>query len=162
MTTINKYVSARNSSNLRSGENHTGADILIASAICGGNAPLIIQAKYNNDAPSVRKLIRIWSEYLLSLSIRDKWPDGVYPTRVAEESIMYWVNDICYECMGKRFKKMEFVDVLSGEPCEACNGSGRRKQDCEKKIAWYVNDSISRLESILRDWMHSVKEKIKE
>jgi hypothetical protein len=51
-------------------------------------------------------------------------------------------------CQGKGVKKMEFVDVLSDDPCDICEGSGKKPIQCPDQIRRYVREMVNVLEGM--------------
>lgn len=149
MKIVMKYARAAESSNLRNDAYHHDTDTLAAVALSDLQfGSLLFRAKYSNDAESYKRLEEEWEWEVKKRAALEGWPLRVDEKRVATESLKYWMNDICPVCGGKGVKKMEFVDVLSDEACDHCEGSGKRSVDCDRHIRKWVEEMISALEGM--------------
>lgn len=147
-----KYAKATQSSNLKSDEYHFDTDKLAAVALSGGAGfgNLLFRVKYANDATSYVALAEAWEWEVRRRAAdpKEKWPEHVKPATVAKSALKYWLNDLCPCCGGKGVRKMEFVDILSDEPCEVCEGSGKRPIECDPRIYAYVGPMVLVLEAM--------------
>lgn len=147
-----KYARATQSSNLKSDEFHHDTDKLAAVALSGGAGfgNLLFRVKYANDSTSYVALAEAWEWEVKKRAALDRrpWPLHINAAAVAKASLKYWLNDLCPVCGGKGVKKMEFVDVLSDEPCESCEGSGKRPMDCDARIHGYVAQMVLVIEAM--------------
>lgn len=143
-----RYAKATQSSNLKSDEYHFDTDKLAAVALSGGAGfgNLLFRVKYANDATSYVRLAEAWEGEVSKRGAG--WPAHVKPAAVAKVALKYWLNDLCPCCGGKGVRKMEFVDILSDDPCEVCEGSGKRPIDCDARIVAYVGPMVLVLEAM--------------
>lgn len=148
MGIIEKYSRATQSSNLRSDEHHHDVDKLAAVALSSEFGALLFRVKYANDATSYNRLKDEWRWYVKKRAAVAGWPMHVKELAVADHALNHWINDICPVCGGKCFKKMEFIDVLSDEPCDACEGSGKKSIQCPDQIRKFVGEMVSALEGM--------------
>ena len=147
-----QYARATQSSNLKSDEYHFDTDTLAAVALSGGPGfgNLLFRVKYANDATSYVQLAEAWEWYvkIRAATSAPPWPVHVKDAAVAKASLKYWLNDLCPVCGGKGVQKMEFVDILSDDACESCEGSGKRPMEAEPRIVSYVSEMVLLLESM--------------
>lgn len=148
MGIIEKYSRATQSSNLRSDEHHHDVDKLAAVALSSEFGSLLFRVKYANDAGSFPRLKEEWRWYVKKRAALAGWPIHVKEEAVADSALFHWLNDLCPACGGKGFKKMAFADILSDEPCEHCEGSGKKSVKCEPRIHKYVEEMVSALEGM--------------
>lgn len=147
-----RYARATQSSNLKSDAFHFDTDKLAAVALSGGAGfgNLLLRVKYANDATSYVHLAEAWEWHVkvLAATARPAWPQHIKADAVAKAALKYWLNDLCPVCGGKGVKKMEFVDVLSDDPCDHCEGSGKRAMDCADQIRRHAVEMVHVLEEI--------------
>jgi hypothetical protein len=143
-----KYAKATQSSNLKSDEFHFDTDKLAAVALSGEFGALLFRVKYANDHTSYVRLAEEWEWGVKKRAALAGWPVHVKEAAVAKAALKYWLNDLCPVCGGKGVKKMEFVDVLSDNPCDVCEGSCKRPLECEPRIKRYVESMVLALESM--------------
>jgi hypothetical protein len=147
-----KYAKATQSSNLKSDDYHFDTDKLAAVALSGGAGfgNLLFRVKFANDATSYVRLAEAWEWEVKKRAAlaRPPWPSHIKEAAVAKAALKYWLNDLCPVCGGKAFKKMEFVDIISDEPCDTCEGSGKRPIECDARIYGYVGPMVLVLEAM--------------
>lgn len=148
MGIIERYSRATQSSNLRSDEHHHDTDKLAAVALSSEFGSMLFRVKYANDATSYRRLGDEWRWYVKKRAALAGWPERINDAQVADESLAYWLNDLCPVCNGKGFKKMEFVDVLSDDACNHCEGSGKKSIEANRHIKRYVEEMVTALEGM--------------
>jgi hypothetical protein len=146
---VRKYAHATESSNLKNDAFHHDTDTLAAVALSDRQfGSLLFRVKYSNDASSYKRLQEEWRWDVKKRAALDGWPEHVKDQAVADHALKYWLNDICPACGGKGVKKMEFVDVLSDEPCDICEGSGKKSIQCPDQIRRFVQDMVNVLEGM--------------
>jgi hypothetical protein len=147
-----RYARATQSSNLKSDEYHFDTDKLAAVALSNiaGFGSLLLRVKYANDATSYVQLAEAWEWEVKKRAAlaRPPWPMHIKEANVAKAALKYWLNDLCPVCGGKGVSKMEFVDVLSDDPCDHCEGSGKRPMECADQIRRYAVEMVYVLEEI--------------
>jgi hypothetical protein len=143
-----KYAKATQSSNLKSDELHFDTDRLAAVALSGEFGALLFRVKYANDHTSYVRLAEEWEWEVKKRAALAGWPVHIKEAAVAKAALKYWLNDLCPVCGGKGVKKMEFVDVLSDDPCDTCEGSGKRPMEAEPRIYHYVSAMVLVLEAM--------------
>lgn len=149
MRIVMKYSRAVVSSNLQNDAFHHDTDTLAAVALSDRQfGALLFRVKYANDASSYRCLEEEWRWDVKKRAALGGWPVHVKDQAVADHALKYWMNDICPVCGGKGVKKMEFVDVLSDEPCDHCEGSGKKSIQCPDQIRKYVQEMVNVLEGM--------------
>lgn len=148
MGIIEKYSRATQSSNLRSDEHHHDVDKLAAVALSSEFGSLLFRVKYANDPTSYVQLVKEWEWYVKKRAALAGWPMAIDDEAVAKTSLKYWLNDICPACGGTGHAKEEFQDVLSDEPCNICEGSGKKPLECNRHIKKYVEEMVSALEGM--------------
>lgn len=150
MQIAKKYARAAESSNLKSDAYHHDTDTLAAVALSDRQfGSLLFRVKYANDASSYKRLEEEFGWDVKKRAALEGWPQRVDESRVAKESLKHWLNDLCPVCNGKGVKKMEFVDILSDEPCNHCEGSGKKSVDCDRHIKKWVEEMVSALEGMV-------------
>lgn len=148
MGIIESYSKATGSSNLKNDATHFATEKLAAVAWSSEMGALLFRVKYANDPGCYSRLRAEWTwdmEKRAALAI-PAWPMHINVSQVANTSLNYWLNDLCPVCGGKGVRKMEFVAVLSDDPCEACEGTGKRPLECERRIQPYVVAMVEVLE----------------
>lgn len=148
MGIVEKYSRATISSNLRSDEHHFDTDKLAAVALSSEFGAMLFRVKYANDATTYPRLQEEWRWYVKKRAALAHWPIHVKEQTVADKALAYWLNDLCPACGGRGVKKMDFVDVLSDDPCDVCEGSGKKSISCEPRILKYVEEMVSALEGM--------------
>jgi hypothetical protein len=146
-----KYARATQSSNLKNDGYHFDTDKLAAVALSGGGfGNLLFRVKFANDATSYVRLAEAWEWEVKKRAAlaRPPWPMHIKEANVAKAALKYWLNDLCPVCGGKGVSKMEFVDVLSDDPCDHCEGSGKRPMECADQIRRYAVEMVYVLEEI--------------
>ncbi len=151
MGIIERYSRSISSSNLKSGEHHFDTDNLAAVALSSCFGAKLFRVKYANDASSYQALLAEWETMVGVKSVLRKWPQHVKYLKVARLSLDHWLNDLCPECGGKGVKPLpDIPNVLSDDPCQACNGTGLAKINCEKRDLKYVEDMTETLHDLSR------------
>lgn len=161
MRIIRKYAHAAESSNLKSDAFHHDTDTLAAVALSDRQfGSLIFRVKYNNDAGSFKRLGEEWRFEVKKRAAIEGWPESVNEERVADAALNYWLNDLCPFCGGKGVKKMEFVDVLSDDPCDHCEGTGKKSIRCQPALFNYVREMVKVLEGMTYQAAGNAMEKL--
>jgi hypothetical protein len=146
---IQKYVSSVNSSNLRDDERHSSTDILAAVALSSDIGGLLFRVKFADDKNSLIELITLWR---IKIGNRAKQRGySQYARVVADESLMYFLNDMCVTCEGRGAPKIIHSPVLEDCVCHACNGTAKRRLIVVPEIANYVLDALEQLASMERE-----------
>lgn len=149
MRIVRKYARAAESSNLKNDAYHHDTDTLAAVALSDSQfGNLLFRVKYNNDAGSYPRLEEEWRFEVKKRAAVTGWPESVNEQRVADAALKYWLNDICPFCGGRGVKKMEFVDVLSDDPCDHCEGTGKKSIRCHPALLNYVQEMVKVLEGM--------------
>lgn len=143
-----QYARATQSSNLKSDELHFDTDKLAAVALSGHLGSMLFRVKFANDATTYIGLAEAWEWEVKKLAAIDRWPEHIKDATVAKAALKYWLNDLCPACGGKCFQKHEFVDTLSDDPCDLCEGTGKRPLEVEHRIYRYVNEMVGLLDSM--------------
>lgn len=145
-----KYAKATQSSNLKSDEFHFDTDKLAAVALSGEFGALLFRVKYANDHTSYVRLAEEWEWEVKKRAALSKppWPVHIKAPAVAKAALKYWLNDLCPVCGGKGVKKHEFVDALSDDPCDICEGSGKRPIEADLRIHDHVSAMVLVLEAM--------------
>lgn len=145
-----KYAKATMSSNLKSDDYHFDTDKLAAVALSNiaGFGNLLFRVKYANDSTSYVRLAEEWEWEVKKRAALAGWPMHIKEAVVAKAALKYWLNDLCLLCNGKCFRKHEFVDALSDEPCELCEGSGKRPIEADPRIHSHVAAMVLLLEAM--------------
>lgn len=143
-----QYARATQSSNLKSDELHFDTDKLAAVALSGHLGSMLFRVRYANDAGSYVGLAEAWEWEVKKIAAFDHWPEHIREATVAKAALKYWLNDLCPSCGGKCLKKHEFVDSLSDDACELCEGTGKRPLEVEPRIYRYVNEMVGQLDAL--------------
>jgi DnaJ-class molecular chaperone len=145
-----RYAKATQSSNLKSDDYHFDTDKLAAVALSGGAGfgNLLFRVKFANDATSYVRLAEEWEWEVKKRAALAGWPLHVKEAAVAKAALKYWLNDLCPVCGGKGVRKMEFVDILSDDPCDTCEGSGKRPIEADPRIHSHVAAMVLVLEAM--------------
>ena len=163
MAFIDKYVKSVNSSDLRDDQFHHTTDALAASAMADthGIGALLARVKYTNGVPrkefesgsaNLAQLIRIWGMIVAEkgrsrgwVRTNTAWDMHAAHTlyrRVAEKSLMHWLDGRCVDCNGVGIH-------LSQYKCQTCNGSGKSEIECGGFEREKILDMINELESMV-------------
>ncbi len=145
-----RYTSATRSSNLRDGPNHHATDILAAMAWSGGFGAILIRLKIGLDHTSYPQAIEQWRAKVTEMADKKHWPTRISPDRVANESMKYWLNNICDGCTGLRYVKHEKSPTLQSEMCPCCDGTGVKPMPFAAEIRRYAIDALTELAEIDR------------
>ena len=76
------------------------------------------------------------------------WPQ--HARVVADESLLYWLDDICKTCDGKGYPKIINAPTLEACVCEACNGTAKRRLQVSPELRDYVLDALEQLAGMER------------
>lgn len=148
MGVIDKYVRAIRSSNLKCDDDHDVIDSVVAVGLSDDEfGGLLLRVKYGYDAKSYMKLKEEWRRYCSTKSVADSWPDHVNEKIVADMVLSYWLKDHCRPCGGRKSLE-QAPQVLSGEPCPFCHGTGKRPLIVNQRFRKYamdMYDAINRL-----------------
>ncbi|MGI4936305.1 MAG: hypothetical protein ACRYF5_06105, partial [Janthinobacterium lividum] len=155
MGIIESYSKAAQSSNLKDDEFHHATEKLAAVALIGrpgqdgaGDAlrrmgALMFRVKYSNDATSYPQLLAEWTQVVKSKASSRKWPADISPKKIARLSLQYWQNDICTVCGGMgHLPVLHVPNVLSDDPCKACNGTTKKPITAQHNLIQYVTDMV--------------------
>lgn len=145
-----RYTSATRSSNLRDSPMHHGTDVLAAMALVGGMGGLLIRLKVGLDHTSYPQAIEQWREHVTAIADRRHWPTSIQPARVANESMKYWINNICPECTGLGAIKHEKSPTLQAGCCPCCDGTGIKPMNFAPEIRKFCLDALAELGEIDR------------
>ncbi len=157
MRIIQRYSRAATSSNLRDDEHNHQTEILAAAALASMHigcelGTKLFRVKYSNDASSYPNLLSEWCDIVKSKSRTRNWPEEISHSKIAKESLNYWLNDQCIMCGGHGHQEVENVpQVLKDDPCAACDGSGRRALgvDVAHNRIEYVEQMVELLEKMI-------------
>lgn len=150
MTTIYKrHAKAATSSNLKCDTDHHDTDVLAAVALSSEFGSLLFRVKFANDPTSYSRMREEWRWHVKKHAAVMGWPENIRDDLVADQSLKYWMNNLCRICGGKGKKKMEFVEILSDDPCEFCNGTGKAEIQCNRHIKKYVWKMAGALDGVL-------------
>lgn len=155
-----RYARATQSSNLRSDEHHFDTDSLAAVALSAEFGSMLFRVKYANDATSYPRLAEQWAWEVKKRAALAGWPIHVKEDVVSKVALKYWLNDLCPACTGKGVKKKDFEDTLSDEPCDVCEGSGKRPIECPDQIRKYVVEMVGSLECMTLSAGHLAMSKL--
>ena len=135
-----RYIRALNSSDLRDDARHTMTDALAASAVADGDSGIgsllcrvkdgdgSINQEFEGNPQNLAQLIRIWAMLVAQkgrarqwVKIKAEWDipmaNALYQ-RVAEQSMMQWLDGRCKPCKGAG------VDITQHD-CPRCGGTGK-------------------------------------
>lgn len=144
-----KYARSVNSSSLTDDERHHQLDALAAVALSSEYGSLFFRAKYADDKGSIPELIRVWRDQIAKKAKRQRWTQNARV--VADESLLYWLDDVCRVCDGKGYPKIINAPTLEACVCQACNGTAKRPLNVDKAIIDLVKDALQQLESMERE-----------
>jgi hypothetical protein len=86
--------------------------------------------------PEVRHQLAMWA--LLS--------DIPQPLEVVAGALMWWLSNTCHVCNGQRWEVFAGTGRLSQQPCQACEGTGKRVKPhgaLTSKVISYIGDCIN-------------------
>jgi hypothetical protein len=146
---IERYTSSVNSSNLRDDKRHSSTDILAAVALSADFAGLLFRCKYALDKSSLPELIQLWRGKVAKKARERGWER--HARIVADESLLYWLDDRCKVCEGRGAPKIIHSPVLEDCVCHACNGTAKRRLIVVPEIGDYVLDALEQLSSMERE-----------
>lgn len=144
-----KYSNAVNSSCLTDDERHHSTDALAAVALSSEFGSLLFRTKYADDKWSIPELIRVWRLKIAQKAEKRGWPQ--HARVIADESLNYWLDNICRVCDGKGHPKVITAPTLEACVCQACNGTARRPLSVDPAIRDHVRDALQQLESMERE-----------
>lgn len=137
-----RYARAVQSNNLKSDEFHHDVDSLAAVAMSTELGSMLFRVKFANDHTSYVKLAQTWEWEVKKRAALAQWPIHIKDETVAKTSLKHWLNDLCPACTGKGVQKKAFEETLSDDPCEVCEGTGKRPVECEPRIKEYVEQMV--------------------
>ena len=161
-----KYARSTQSSNLRDNDINHNCEPLRAVALSEGAnihkiGHLLMRVKYANDHTSYNALMEKWVAIVEKKATSRKWPKNIVATKVANISLVHFLNDGCQICTGKRDDSAQSDGlthlplpgtwVLSDEACPACDGTGKKALQCPQNYSECVEDMLDALAGIEKD-----------
>lgn len=164
MGIIKSYSRATQSSNLMDDAHHHATEKLAAVALSGvptgSPANLLFRVKYANDATSYPALLAEWETIVSTKAVIRTWPQHINARKVARLSLEYWLNDVCPVCGGKGHLPLDHTpNVLSDDPCPACDGTTVKPLACEENWRKYITEMVEALSAMT---VHAGGEAIKK
>ena len=115
----------------------------------------LIRLKAANDAASYIAAVRMLSSRLYQMGIKNRWGHMARMQRVAQESVRFYLFDMCKTCEGRGKLAHSYsgpqADDDAGETCPTCSGSAKADRNVRGRAAaiYVPGDIPSRLEKIL-------------
>jgi hypothetical protein len=126
----------------------TDRDVLAAMALSSDFGTLIFRVKYANQASSYADLLVKWEWHTKKCASLSRWPLNISDETVARLSLDYWLNDLCLLCQGRGKDRIPFADIYSDNECPVCNGTGKKKIECNRHLTAYVAQMVDILEQL--------------
>lgn len=143
------YSTACNSSNLRvEADRGSNADILIAAGWLPSRAIgavlLRLHTKYTRDG----------LEYVHKEALDLARKGGITSAEAVTSSVLaWWLEKLCKECNGVKFKLIPGTPSLSAKHCKKCRGTGELNLphgDAGKRMARWLDESVERARAQIR------------
>ena len=144
-----RYARSVNSSSLRDDDLHHQTDVLMAFALSSDLGSALFRVKYANDHASLPDLVTVWRARIFKKALERGWAENAQ--QVADESLKYWLNDICPACDGKGHPKIINAPTLAACTCTECQGTGKLTLRCDERIIEKVKDAVQSLTALERD-----------
>ncbi len=146
-----RYVHAVTGSNLKDDIYNPATSTLAAIAVSPVKlASALYRVKYCNDATSYHNLLSQWTERIISLADKRKWPEHVSPRLISRLSLEYWLNPVCVPCKGRgndtRINQYGGIETT----CAPCGGAGIRDIEADSRIRQYVVEAVGSLNDMER------------
>ena len=141
-----RFVQSQTSSDLaeRPDKGISDVDIVRATGAVAQKNPTGValwRLKYSNDKGAFPKVVEELTDMMVKRgSVR------VTARALVEQTLMHWLNDICQSCHGRGFEVYMGTPVLSENPCQACDGSGKAPFFKAGEGSVFLEETISRLE----------------
>lgn len=149
MKIAEQYTRSVNSSSLADDDRHHNTDALAAVALSSDIGSALFRVKYALDKTSLPELILIWRGKVAKKAKERGWSQ--HARVVADESLLYWMDDRCKICEGRGAPKIIHSPILEDCVCSACNGTTKRKLVVGAEIKDYVLDALEQLSSMERE-----------
>lgn len=161
-----RYLHSVNSSNLQDDEHHHATDALCAAALAdstgAGIGSLLSRVKYadgtqhklfESGSANLAHLLRIWTARVIEKGRERKWvkignawdgqaAEALY-RRVAERSLVHWLDGKCASCSGSG-------NTPDRRICVPCKGTGKSEVGGQGFERERVLDMVSELEGLLQ------------
>jgi len=148
MKIVQQYARAVNSSALTDDDQHHTLDVVAAVALSSDLGAALFRVKYANDHASLPDLVTVWRARTFKKALERGWAENAQ--QVADESLKYWLNDICPACDGKGHPKIINAPTLAACTCPECHGTGRLTLRCDERIIEKVKDAVQSLLTLER------------
>ncbi|MFA6204403.1 MAG: hypothetical protein WC710_14590 [Gallionella sp.] len=149
VTVAEKYTMSVNSSSLTDDARHHSLDVIAAVALSSDIGSALFRVKYAMDKKSLPELIQLWRGKVAKKAKERGWER--HARIVADESLLYWLDDRCKVCEGRGAPKIIHSPVLEDCVCHACNGTAKRRLIVVPEIGDYVLDALEQLASMERE-----------
>ncbi|MDA8260567.1 MAG: hypothetical protein M0Z99_33865 [Betaproteobacteria bacterium] len=130
--------SALSSGDLAPRKGACGLDKVMALGLVGMRAKMadaVFRLKYANNGSAYSEALQTVTKLAQRLDRAENWRMQAQHQDMAKAVLDYWLDDKCEVCgarsenpdrMGGTARKITGDQVLEGEACKACNGSGKR------------------------------------
>lgn len=149
MRIAEQYTRSVNSSSLADDERHHNLDALAAVALSSDIGGALFRCKYAMDQSSLPELILVWRDKIAKKAKERGW--AKHARVVADESLLYWLDDRCKVCEGRGAPKIIHSPILEDCVCHACDGTAKRRLVVVPTIKDYVLDALEQLSSMERE-----------
>lgn len=149
MKIIERYATAAIADDLKDRGPYSDLHILTAAGMAGISdswETSLFRLKYANDAKEYQSSLDGAEDMARTLSFRNKWQTTPGKTaHIARQTLNYWLADLCPTCLGRGALAIPGTPILEDQPCDQCDGSGRRAM----QIAEHMRDYAEALLCVL-------------
>lgn len=163
-----RYTHSLHSSDLRDDAHHHSTDALVAAALADktGNGAMLgsllarvkyadgtVHKTFESGTQNLASLLRIWTAVVTEKGRSRGWIRGTTEwdinagfalcTRVAHQSLAYWLDGRCQPCGGSGNTVLRRI-------CTACAGSGKAEIDAGRHETDLIRDMVSELEGLFQ------------
>lgn len=147
MRVAERIIKAQGSGNLADkSDGLADVDVVRAVGLTAAKSPIGValwRVKYQGDGQALPRL----GELLVEMAMKRAWAaDAVQATRMVNQVLRYYLDDLCRSCSGRGFKLMDHAPVLSDDLCLDCAGQGRLPMEKASDGALALLDAMQRME----------------
>lgn len=142
-----RYATASTTSHLIVDSEHKECDVLVAAGMAGQKHRLALALWSFAHMPTITRLHTLRTEVERMVNRRLDTTGSKGDARSITKAVLsWWANPACPHCSGRGYEKYHNAPALSDVLCGHCDGSGKRKVQCEnQQVADWAVAELERL-----------------
>lgn len=160
MTILDQVASAETSKNLAHKREFCDVDVIGAVGLAGIRNPehlAVWRVKYLNDIadiPAAKRIFVLWTRRAL---VRRNI-NAAGASRLGVQILTQWLAEVCSECRGQKYQRIEKTPSLSAKACPKCQATGKNPVKADSVVYLEVTfDVISRADGIIGEMAGRIK-----